>query len=64
MVMFYPTVVTDEKPCIRHVVKDKNYCMCGSKYKSYSTFKRSDFKRIEFKQVTDITCPYCQSIIN
>ncbi|KAB7672017.1 hypothetical protein [Bacillus sp. B1-b2] len=61
--MFYPTVLL-EKPGVRCVVKDKNYCMCGSKYKAYSTFLKADFKRIEFKQRADITCPNCQSIIN
>ncbi|HWJ80260.1 MAG TPA: hypothetical protein VNR61_19515 [Niallia sp.] len=60
--MFYPTVVT-EKSSFRHVVKDKTDCMCGSKYKATTQFGKADFKRIEFKQGTAITCPNCQSII-
>ncbi|PKG23137.1 hypothetical protein [Niallia nealsonii] len=60
--MFYPTVLT-EKTSIRHVVKDSQHCVCGTTYKHYATFDKRDFKRIQFRQRTEITCPSCKSII-
>ncbi len=57
--MFYPTVL-NEKTSLRHIVKDRQYCMCGSKYNPYATLEKRDFKRIEFKQEHEISCPSCK----
>ena len=60
-VMIFPTVYCKETG-VRHIVKDRNTCVCGFKYHVFSTFTKSDFKRIQFKKVYNITCPKCKVI--
>lgn len=61
--MIFPTVYCKETD-IRHVVKDRNTCICGFKYHVFSTFTKSDFKKIQFKKVGNVTCPKCKAIIS
>lgn len=61
--MIFPTVYNKETG-LRHVVKDRNTCICGFRYHVFSTFTKSDFKKIQFKKVDNVTCPKCKAIIS
>jgi hypothetical protein len=61
--MFYPTVFSN-KSNKTHIVKDKNVCNCGERYNFFSTFTRSDFKKIRFQHFNEITCQKCKSDID
>ncbi len=61
--MIFPTVNCKETG-IRHVVKDRNTCICGFRYHVFSTFTKNDFKKIQFKKVDNVTCPKCKAIIS
>ena len=60
--MFYPTILINETN-ERHIVKDKNYCVCGAKYNGFFMFTRIDLRKIRFKQDQEITCPTCKALV-
>lgn len=60
--MYYPTILSKETS-IRHIVKNKNYCECGTKYNVFLTFTKHDLKSIQFKHYTEVTCLKCRQAL-
>lgn len=59
--MYFPTVIFLESP-YRHAIKNLNNSECGIKFDISRTGSKG-LKKIKFKQIENITCPTCKSII-
>ncbi|KMY49642.1 hypothetical protein AC625_08905 [Peribacillus loiseleuriae] len=57
--MHYPTVLLSNTNEM-HIVKDEQTCICGEKYNYFSTFTRSDLRKIKFKKLDEVDCPLCK----
>jgi hypothetical protein len=62
-IMYYPTVFS-EKTNLTHIVKNKNYCECGTKYHVYLTFTQNELRHIKFKPYHEVTCLKCRQAIS
>lgn len=61
--MHYPSIFCNETKK-RHIVKDQKHCECGIKYNQFVKLTRKELRRIQFKQLKEITCQKCRSIID
>ena len=57
--MFLPTLYCS-KTNQRHIVKNKQSCICGAVHNPFFTISRKQMRSIKFKPLKDINCKECK----